>query len=65
MWYFRGNKFSDREIQTLKFLLTGINGREIAFEMNISLNTVRVYCKELRYKLGIKDRKELLSIKVS
>lgn len=46
---------SDREIDILKLLTTGLSNKEIAEKLNISINTVITHRKNISQKTGIKS----------
>ncbi len=46
---------SDREIDVLKLLVTGLSGKEIADRLYISVNTVISHRKNISQKTGIKS----------
>ena len=46
---------SDREIDILKLLTTGLANKEIADKLNISVNTVITHRKNISHKTGIKS----------
>ncbi len=48
---------SERELEVLRLLATGLNGPEIARELVISLNTMRTHTKNIYSKLGVNDRR--------
>ncbi len=47
---------SEREMEVLRLLATGLNGPEIARELVVSLNTMRTHTKNIYSKLGVNDR---------
>jgi LuxR family maltose regulon positive regulatory protein len=47
---------SERELEVLRLLATGLNGPEIARELVVSLNTMRTHTKNIYSKLGVNDR---------
>ncbi len=47
---------SERELDVLRLLATGLNGPEIARELVVSLNTMRTHTKSIYSKLGVNDR---------
>lgn len=49
------NKLTDREISVLKLVASGYINKEIADELNISINTVLSHRKNITAKLGIKS----------
>jgi LuxR family maltose regulon positive regulatory protein len=48
---------SERELEVLRLLATGLNGPEIARELVVSLNTMRTHTKNIYSKLGVNDRR--------
>jgi LuxR family maltose regulon positive regulatory protein len=49
---------SDRELNVLKYLPTNLTTPEIAYEMNISINTVRTHIKNIYQKLDVHKRSQ-------
>lgn len=45
---------SSREAETLFFIASGFNNSQIAEELNISKNTIRVHRRNLYWKLQVK-----------
>jgi two-component system response regulator NreC len=54
------NTLSDREIQVMELLCSGINNLQIAERMGISPKTVGTYKARLMEKLGVRTTPELL-----
>lgn len=52
-------EFTDRELDTLRKLVSGLSDREIAEELGISYNTVRVHITNMLQKTGYSSRTEL------
>ncbi len=50
---------SDRELEIFELLGRGLSTRQIAESLNISINTVQVYCGRARSKLRLKNALEL------
>lgn len=48
---------SERELEVLKLLTTGLTGPEIASELMVSLNTMRTHTKHIYAKLGVNSRR--------
>ncbi len=53
------DEFTDRELDTLRKLVSGLSDKEIADQLGISYNTVRVYINSLLQKTGFQSRTEL------
>jgi DNA-binding CsgD family transcriptional regulator len=54
-------KLSVREQEVLKLISKGYQDKQIAFEMNLSENTVKVYVRQILRKCSVRNRTELLS----
>ncbi|HPO50455.1 MAG TPA: helix-turn-helix transcriptional regulator, partial [Spirochaetota bacterium] len=54
------NSFSERERDIIDRLTKGASYKEIAYELNISYNTVNTHVKNIYKKSGVGERKELL-----
>lgn len=54
------SRLSDREFTVLRYLVSGMSLKEIAFELNISIQTVSTYRSRLMSKLNIKTTAELI-----
>lgn len=52
-------EFTERELDTLRKLVSGLSDREIAEQLEISYNTVRVYITNMLQKTGYSSRTEL------
>lgn len=52
-------EFTERELDTLRKLVSGLSDREIAQQLGISYNTVRVYITNMLQKTGYSSRTEL------
>ncbi|WP_186434371.1 LuxR C-terminal-related transcriptional regulator [Lutibacter sp. Hel_I_33_5] len=55
------NKLSVREKEILEFINKGKKNKEIADELNISVNTVKYHIKNIYEALNIKNRKEAIA----
>ncbi len=51
-------KLSDRERQVIKLLSKGLQNKEIAFDLNISMKTCGNHLENIYKKLGVKNRTE-------
>jgi DNA-binding NarL/FixJ family response regulator len=51
---------TDRELQVLQFLGTGLSTREIAAKMRLSIKTVETYREHLKHKLGLRNAEQLV-----
>ena len=56
---------TNREIQTLRFLLGGLTSKEIASRMNISANTVKAFLRQIMLKMGVTTRAGIIGKFVS
>ena len=52
-------EFTERELDTLRKLVNGLSDREIADQLGISYNTVRVHITSMLQKTGFSSRTEL------
>lgn len=50
---------TERELEVLKKLVTGVSNKTIAEEMHLSVDTVKYHLKNLLIKTGCKTRTEL------
>lgn len=53
------SKLSDRELQVLRYVATGMSKKEIANTMHLSVKTIENHCTNMMTKLDIHDRVEL------
>jgi DNA-binding CsgD family transcriptional regulator/N-acetylneuraminic acid mutarotase len=60
----RGEPLTDREREVLDLVATGITNREVAQELFISVNTVKVHLRNIYTKLGADSRTEATMIAV-
>ncbi len=56
---------TNREIQTLRFLLGGLTSKEIGSRMDISANTVKVFLRQIMLKMGVTTRAGIIGKFVS
>lgn len=55
------NRLTQRELECLELLAQGIETREIARQLNVSLSTVHTHMKRAREKLGVPNVESLIS----
>jgi DNA-binding response OmpR family regulator len=55
------NKISDQEIRVMSMLKEGLMYKEIAFKLNVSINSVRTYIKRIHTKLAVHTTKEMFN----
>lgn len=54
-------EFSSRQIEVVKLLARGVSTEDAAAELGLSPRTIKSHCDALRYKLGVKQRREIPS----
>ena len=52
------NVLSDREIEVLRLVGQGKSNKEIAMDLDISVNTVKVHVSNIYQKIGVSSRTE-------
>ena len=60
-WLSEHFQLTNRECETVKLLLKGLTSKEIAVEMSISPNTVKVFLKLAMVKVGASNRTALIA----
>src|SRR5512143_2021562 len=61
----QGNtELSERELEILKLLATGLSNKEIAAQLFLSVNTVKVHLRNIFAKLGVQSRTEAILIAI-
>jgi DNA-binding CsgD family transcriptional regulator/N-acetylneuraminic acid mutarotase len=61
----QGNtELSERELEILKLLATGLSNKEIAAQLFLSINTVKVHLRNIFAKLGVQSRTEATVIAI-
>ncbi|MGD9209416.1 MAG: response regulator transcription factor [Desulfobacteraceae bacterium] len=58
------NRLTDRELQVLQLIGTGLTTRQIASRMNLSIKTIGTYRERIKEKLGLQSGTELLRFAV-
>jgi DNA-binding CsgD family transcriptional regulator len=59
-----GEPLSERELEILDLVATGVTNREVAYQLSISVNTVKVHLRNIYTKLGAESRTEATMIAV-
>lgn len=59
-----GEALTEREIEILQMVATGVTNRQIAYRLSISPNTVKVHLRNIFTKLGAESRTEATMIAV-
>jgi DNA-binding CsgD family transcriptional regulator len=59
-----GEPLSGREKEILRMVATGVTNREVAYRLDISVNTVKVHLRNIFTKLGAESRTEATMIAV-
>jgi DNA-binding NarL/FixJ family response regulator len=59
---FRRFKITKRGQEIIRFLIQGLEYKEIADRLSISINTVKPYIREIYKKCGVKNKMELIGV---
>lgn len=57
----REYRLSRREQEILHLLIKGFSNKEIAYELNLSLNTIKTYMKQLMGKFNVTNRSSIIA----
>ena len=57
-------QLTDRELDVLRLLAKGHSNREIAAELSIAENTVRIHVARLLQKLAVEDRTQAVIVAI-
>ena len=52
---------TERELSVLDLMSQGLSNKEIAQEINLSLNTVKWYARQIYAKLGVSSRTQAVA----
>ncbi len=55
-------KLSRREYQVLELMVLGKTNKDIAVELNITINAVKYHIKNIMFKTNIRDRREFIEL---
>ncbi|MBN1409382.1 MAG: hypothetical protein JW969_00960 [Spirochaetales bacterium] len=55
-------RLSDQEKRVVDLLKKGMLYKEIAYDLNVSLNTIRTYVKRIHKKMGVKTTEEIIKL---
>jgi NarL family two-component system response regulator LiaR len=55
-------KLTDRELEVLSYLIKGLNNKEIAYKLTVSVATIKFHVSSIFAKLGVNSRVEAVTL---
>jgi DNA-binding CsgD family transcriptional regulator len=60
----KNKKLSKRELEITRYIVNSMTDKEIAAELNISINTTKTHRKRIIHKLGLKNTASLVKYSI-